>query len=113
MSLRTELVQEALRWPGHDFHPGVSAQCAAFVAACLDAIGYNAPAWQALPNKNWVPDYQSLGSRLATADELRAGDLSSSLAPTCPWIPPISASVSGTASSSIGPPPPNPSPGRP
>ena len=45
------------------------------MAACLDAIGYNAPAWQAFPNKNWVPDYQSLGIPVASAADLRAGDL--------------------------------------
>jgi hypothetical protein len=75
MSMRTALVREALRWPGQDFHPGISCQCAAFVAACLDAIGYQAPAWQAFPNKNWVPDYQSLGVPVASAADLRAGDL--------------------------------------
>src|ERR1700683_2013953 len=75
MSMRDRLIREALRWPGQDFHPGISCQCAAFVAACLDAIGYAAPAWQAFPNKNWVPDYQSLGTKVASMADLRAGDL--------------------------------------
>lgn len=78
MTVIEQTIKTARSWVGLDFHPGVSAQCAAFVAHCLNTAGY---AWPRSINTNWVPDYSGcdngrpLGQVIAKREDLRAGDL--------------------------------------
>lgn len=73
----TKLVTLAKSWVGKSFHPGVTAQCAAFVSAMLDEAGV---AWPHAVNKSWAPDLSGadnakpIGKRVAF-DALVAGDL--------------------------------------
>ena len=72
-----QFVEVAKKWAGKEFHPGVPAQCAAFVSAMLDEAGF---VWPHAVNKNWAPDLSGadngkpIGKRVAF-DEMRPGDL--------------------------------------
>lgn len=83
-----DLIKVAQSWIGRYFPPDDpataedesmrQAQCAAFCAHCLDAVGYE---WPRNINRNWVPDYSGadnrrpLGQRILTRADLLPGDL--------------------------------------
>lgn len=77
MTIREQTIQAALAMVGQEFHAGQLAQCAAFVAHCLNAAGYE---WPRAINTSWVPDYSGadngrpLGRRLRL-EEVEPGDL--------------------------------------
>lgn len=88
MTVLEQAIKTARSWIGKYFppdDPGTpedesmrQAQCAAFVAHCLNAAGYE---WPRAINTSWVPDYSGadngrpLGRRIATRAELLPGDL--------------------------------------
>ncbi|MFI0609182.1 MAG: C40 family peptidase [Anaerolineae bacterium] len=78
MTVLEQTIKTARSWVGLDFHEGQAAQCAAFVAHCLNTAGYS---WPRSINTAWVPDYSGcdngrpLGQRIANRADLKPGDL--------------------------------------
>lgn len=80
MNWRSKLCAKALGWVGREFQPGRSAQCAAWVSACLLSIGYQGEGSFDWRPSEWVPDYSGadngrpMGARVGIK-ELEPGDL--------------------------------------
>jgi len=67
-----KIVEEALKWEGKEFHPGVSAQCAEWVSTILDAAGVKG---QDYKHTAWCPDLATAGEYVRTMSELQPGDI--------------------------------------
>lgn len=67
-----KIVDEALKWEGKEFHPGVAAQCAEWVTTILDAAGAKGEGYR---HTAWCPDLASMGEYVRTMSELLPGDV--------------------------------------
>ncbi len=67
-----QIVEQALKWEGKEFHPGVSAQCAEWVSTILDAAGVKGEGYR---HTAWCPDFALMGEYVRTMSELLPGDL--------------------------------------
>lgn len=67
-----KIVENALKWEGKEFHPGVQAQCAEWVSTILDESGVQSG--QGYKHTAWCPDFEDMGTEVSFSD-LQPGDI--------------------------------------